>query len=151
MTTEQQQQLTDTLDANKALVESNAALVESTRRLAARLLRMEAGEAVVKSMDEQGLRDPGIRARVQDGVLNSIPTTEAGDIDQTKLTALVKSVAETELGYLRGIAGVGTAVADLGAAETDSGEVKEGDLQAVFQGPGYGMTEAAAKVAAQGR
>lgn len=142
----------DTKKEEKAIQPSaeSIALRESNDRLTQRLIRVEAKESASALITAAGISDPVIHGKVLTGVLEAVPMTEAGEVDQGKLAERVKTVLETELAYLKCIQGVGPQVRDLGETPKAPSveDVTEDDLAKVFARPVFGLTEAGAKVAA---
>lgn len=83
---------------------------------------------------------------------DNVPLTEAGGLDEAKLTENITKAIERERVYLASFAeaaGLGS-VRGLGDTGGDSLDV-EGELASIFKGSAIGMSESSAATAAKGR
>lgn len=102
-----------------------------------------------------------IKQRIAAKLLGNVPLTESKDaIDVVALAPLVETTVNEEMAYVQQIgAAVGFgAITGFGSTDplTESDPAKtvqtiEDDMAALFASPVFGMSEAAAKIAAKGR
>lgn len=154
--------------ANEALAIRTAggvALAEAQRQLAetqAKVVRLQASETAraktAAKLAEANLPEP-VHADVYAAVIGyegkSVPLTEAGVVDDTKLDAAIKTAIDTWTGKVAAIlehAGVGKPTGLGGGNDGNSltSEKFEESLAGLFS-DGFGMDETTAKLAAKGR
>jgi hypothetical protein len=106
----------------------------------------QAREIISEAVNKNEQLPAAARKRVVNTVMATVPKTDSGELDRTALDTKVTEAVEAEVAYLSEVTGYdSTRVRDLGTP----GGNDDVDLSAAFQE--LGLSESAAKVAAQGR
>ena len=102
-----------------------------------------------------------IKQRIAAKLMGNVPLTESKDaLDVVALGALVEAAVQDELAYVQqlgasmgfgAITGFGSTDPLTEADPTKTAQAIEDDMVALFSSPVFGMSEAAAKIAAKGR
>ncbi len=141
----------------KKLIE--AGIAAANKPLLERLIRADAKEEAVRLLEGVTLPNE-TKLRVVDRVLNAIPLTEAGAIDQKKLGELIVAEAKAEGEYLAKVTGSGrvfgmgtgpSIVEDPKAEKKKLKEAKRLRKEGVSIFESIGMPKDAAEIAARGR
>ena len=122
-------------------------------RMKERNLVADAAAHATKAVSESSLPDV-TKKRLIESLSKNPPATEKGDLDVAKFTALIETTVTEETAYLAEAIGSGK-VRNLGpgATQPQPGAFSDEDVDKLLESSfaRLGMTESAAKVAAQGR
>jgi len=98
------------------IVDTNAALLESLNQMNARIVRNEAADYVERVLRPLKVKD-AIKARIAAVALNSVPLTEAHDIDRVKFDGVITEAIDSETAYLSSV-GVFGKITGFGESQT---------------------------------
>lgn len=140
-------------EAVTTLQTQNASLTANNARMAERLAMREARDLVQEALS--GLQLP---QATKTRLLQTLPAQaviKEGELDQAAFKTLVNEAVKTEVKYLTDTLGLGN-IKGLGEAASDGEEDGEGEPENVEEAlaesfAAIGLSESAAKIAAQGR
>ena len=150
---EEAMEMKELQEAVTTLQTQNASLTANNARMAERLAMREARDLVQEALS--GLQLP---QTTKTRLLQTLPAQfvmKEGELDQAAFKALVNEAVKTEVKYLTDTLGLGN-IKGLGEAASDGEEDGEGEPENVEEAlaesfAAIGLSESAAKIAAQGR